>query len=232
MNFAKISESTIFYWTPPTAASKLKVGLSPSKKNCVICFIEIPLKMMKNGYYFILKALFVLEIFKFLSRRFGQVGKMAKIRNVRLTSKFMTSQLGLQTIAIHILPNISQSKGNQAMKFGQLIEYNKRNIFLQKLCKKWCQETSSRPLSIFKKSLTWGESKWPAVKFQYISIAVNLSYNKNKLYKILDYWSRDMPNFGFSEKGLGLLSPPHFVHDFSRKMFLMLHSINWPNFIV
>ena len=47
----------------------------------------------------------------------------------------MTSQPGLQTIAIHILPNISQSKGNQTMKFGQLIEYNKRNIFLQKLWK-------------------------------------------------------------------------------------------------
>ena len=43
----------------------------------------------------------------------------------------MTSQPGLQTVAIHILPNISQSKGNQTMKFGQLIEYKKRNIFLQ-----------------------------------------------------------------------------------------------------
>ena len=48
----------------------------------------------------------------------------------------MTSQPGLQTIAIHILPNILQSKGNQAMKLGQLIEYNQRNIFLQKLCEK------------------------------------------------------------------------------------------------
>ena len=45
----------------------------------------------------------------------------------------MTSQPGLQTVAIHILPNISQSKGNQTIKFGQLIEYKKRNIFLQKL---------------------------------------------------------------------------------------------------
>ena len=42
----------------------------------------------------------------------------------------MTSQSGLQTIAIHIMLNISQSKGNQTMKFGQLIVYNKRNIFL------------------------------------------------------------------------------------------------------
>ena len=36
----------------------------------------------------------------------------------------MTSQPCYQTIIIHILPNISRNKGNQAMKFGQLIEYN------------------------------------------------------------------------------------------------------------
>ena len=48
----------------------------------------------------------------------------------------MTSQPGLQAIAIHVFPTISRSKGNQTMKFGQLIEYNKRNIFLQKLCEK------------------------------------------------------------------------------------------------
>ena len=48
----------------------------------------------------------------------------------------MTSQSGLQTVAILILPNISQSKGNQEVKFGQLIEYNKRNIYLQILWRK------------------------------------------------------------------------------------------------
>ena len=42
----------------------------------------------------------------------------------------MTSQPDKQLIAIQILPNISRSKINQAMKFGQLIEYNKRNLFL------------------------------------------------------------------------------------------------------
>ena len=40
----------------------------------------------------------------------------------------MTLQPGLQTIAIQIMPNISQSKGNQTMKFCQLI----RGIFLLK----------------------------------------------------------------------------------------------------
>ena len=47
----------------------------------------------------------------------------------------MTSQPGLQIIAIHLFPNISQSKGNQTIKYDQLIEYNKK-YFLQKLCKK------------------------------------------------------------------------------------------------
>ena len=42
------------------------------------------------------------------------------------------SQPGKQTIAIRILPNTSGSKGNQTMKFGLLIEYNRRNIFHEK----------------------------------------------------------------------------------------------------
>ena len=44
-----------------------KVGLSTSKKVVFICFNESPLKVMKNAYYFMLKAPFVLDIFTFLS---------------------------------------------------------------------------------------------------------------------------------------------------------------------
>ena len=44
----------------------------------------------------------------------------------------MTSQLGKQTIAIRTLSNISRSKGSKTIKFGQLIEYNIRNIFPEK----------------------------------------------------------------------------------------------------
>ena len=58
--------------------------------------------------------------------------KSGLIRKIRLISKFMTSKSGKQIIVIHILPNISRRKGNQTMKFGQLIEYNMRNIFLEK----------------------------------------------------------------------------------------------------
>ena len=49
-----------------------------------------------------------------------------------------------------MLPNISRSKGNQAMKFGQLIEYNTRNIFVEKSYTKCAAETILKPL--FKKS--------------------------------------------------------------------------------
>ena len=44
----------------------------------------------------------------------------------------MTSQPGKQATAIHILPNISKSKRNQTIKFGQLIDYNMRNNFIEK----------------------------------------------------------------------------------------------------
>ena len=47
----------------------------------------------------------------------------------------MTSQPGKQTIAIHILPNISRSKGNQTVKCGQ------QNIFFEKLHTKWGGKT-------------------------------------------------------------------------------------------
>ena len=43
--------------------------------------------------------------------------------------------------------NISRSKGNQVMKFGQSIEYDKRNIFLQKLFEKSGKKTSWTPVN-------------------------------------------------------------------------------------
>ena len=53
----------------------------------------------------------------------------------------MTSQTSKQTITIHVLPDILRSKGNQTMKFCQLIEYNKRNTFLEKSYIKCNDET-------------------------------------------------------------------------------------------
>ena len=45
------------------------------------------------------------------------------------------------------MPNISRSKGNQTVKFGQLIVCNMRNIFLGKSYTKCGWETSPRAFS-------------------------------------------------------------------------------------
>ena len=59
----------------------------------------------------------------------------------------MTLQPGKETIAIHLLPNISRTKGNHTVKFGPLIEYNMRNIFLEASYTKCFGETIRRPFS-------------------------------------------------------------------------------------
>ena len=53
------------------------------------------------------------------------------------------------------LPNISQSKDNQTMKFGQFIEYSMRNNFLQKSCIKWGRKTIPSPLMVFQESFSY-----------------------------------------------------------------------------
>ena len=58
----------------------------------------------------------------------------------------MTSQPRKQTIAIHILANISRSKGSQTIKFDQLIEYNTRNF--EKSSTKFNGETIPAPFLI------------------------------------------------------------------------------------
>ena len=59
--------------------------------------------------------------------------KNGLIKKIRLISKFITSQPGQQTIKMHKLSNISRIKGNQTIKFSQLIEYDLKNIFVEKL---------------------------------------------------------------------------------------------------
>ena len=63
-------------------------------------------------------------------------------------------------------------------------------------------------------------------------VSIHFDSPQNKLHKTLDYWSGDMVNFDFLENCLGIVSPPHFAYDFSKKNVQMLCSINWPSFIV
>ena len=65
-----------------------KGGFSGLKK---ILGTESPLKKMKNAFYFTLKLLFILKIFKF---DFLVMYKNALIRKKRLILRFMTAQPG------------------------------------------------------------------------------------------------------------------------------------------
>ena len=129
-----------------------------------------------------------------------------------------------------ILTNISRSKGNQTMKFGQLIECNMRNIFIKKSYTKSGGETSPRHFAEKLKlslSLTQ-ESK----------VLCSLFLLNAKLRVIEIYWNKSADHlllpirlFQKINRGLELVSLPHFLDNFWRKIFL-LYSINWPSFIV
>ena len=72
-------------------------------------------------------------------------------KKLKLILEFIASQPRKQTITIHILSNI---KINQTLKFGQLIEYSTRNIFLEKSYIKYGGKTIFRPLSKSKLSIS------------------------------------------------------------------------------
>ena len=65
----------------------------------------------------------------------------------------MTSQPGYQRIATHILLNISQTKGNQTMKFDQLIELPKRIIVFKNYAENEAGKRVPDHFLFFKKAL-------------------------------------------------------------------------------
>ena len=73
--------------------------------------------MMINAFYFMLKVLFVLKMFTILSCLHGYADKPLN-RKVKFNFKIYDV-----TDWKHILLNISRSKGNQTIKFGQLKLY-------------------------------------------------------------------------------------------------------------
>ena len=80
----------------------------------------------------------------------------------------MIPKLVQQTIAIHILPNISRKEDNQTITFGQLIEDNIRKISVEKSFRKCDGETVTRTIS--KKN-----------KLRYISGSIVESFKKFRL---------------------------------------------------
>ena len=127
------------------------------------------------------------------------------------------------------MPNILRSKGNQTIKLGQLIECN---IFLEKLCPIRGEETSPRPFS--------EKLKFTISLDQWSKVLNSLFLLHGKLWAIEIYWNEAadhllLPHIKLFEKmkrGLELISLSHFPPNFWTKIFPLLYSINWPNFIV
>ena len=88
------------------------------------------------------------------------------------------SQTGIQSITINTSSNISRSKVNQIVKFGQLIEYNKKNTFLQQSCRKCCKETNYRPPIVFQKALF--EVKAIDLQFNFNIFGQSLTWHATK----------------------------------------------------
>ena len=84
---------------------------------------------MKNTFYFSLKNLSFLRNLNICPNFFVHLGKSLDKKMVDF--EIMNLKSEKQTVAIHILSNISKRKGNQTTKFGQLIQYNVGDFFIK-----------------------------------------------------------------------------------------------------
>ena len=85
------------------------------------------------------------------------------------------------------MPNISGRKDNQTIKFGQLVEYYKRNIFVKYHAENEAGRLVPELFLFFKKVLFEVKASDLQLGFNIlVSIALNLACNKSKLCKALD----------------------------------------------
>ena len=132
------------------------------------------------------------------------------------------------------MPNILRRKGNQIIKFGQLIDYNMRNIFLEKSYTKYGGKTSPRSFS--------EKLKLCISLDQYSNVLYSLFLLHTKLRAIEIYWSKAADHFPLphlklfktkkTKNSLELVSLHYFLHNFWRKIFFLIYFINWSAFIV
>ena len=128
----------------------LKVAPSPSKKNL---FNLLQWHYFKNDgkcFLFHGKNSFC-SWNKFLSWLFGLVEKRLD-KKAMVNFKIYDITNWTTNNCNTYLPNVSKSKSNQTMKFGQLMEYDMINIFLEDSYSKCDEEGSSRPFDKKSKS--------------------------------------------------------------------------------
>ena len=125
-------------------------------------------------------------------------------KKAKVNFNIYRSQTGKQLTTMNILPNISWGKCSQTVKFGQLIEYNVRNIFPEKSYKKF-GETSCRPFP----------------KTSNLGISLDQQFEdwdyKRMLSRCWPLAFAHIKHFQKIKRALELVS---FLHDFWRKIIL------------
>ena len=124
------------------------------------------------------------------------------------------------------MPDISRSKGNQTIKFGQSIEFNTSNTFVEKSYTRCGRETIPKHFSNkLKLSLSLYQLFYSFIQFVFTVRSDKCYWNIVKpshrpLTFILPYF--------FKKQRLELVSLPHFLRDFWSKIIFLLYFINWP----
>ena len=170
--------------------------------------------MLKNTFYFMLKALFVLEIFTYLSWLFGYVEKgldKKAIVNFKIYDVTDWTTNNYNTLIAQYL----KKQSNQTVKFGQLIECNIYNIyiFLEKSYTNCGGEASPRIFyKISKLNYLWINSlKCYTVCLSCISRSWSTKKLKPRCWPLADHL-------------------PHFLHDFWRNFINA--QISLPNYFL
>ena len=120
-----------------------KLELPPFEKVVFTFFNESPLKMKESNSYFELKSLFILEIFTFLSWRFGCVEKWLD-KKTMVNFKIYGVTDCTRNITIYILSNTSRLKDNQKMKPEMNI--TREIYFFKKMMQKFWWRSYSQTL--------------------------------------------------------------------------------------
>ena len=115
---------------------------------------ESPLKMMNAVFYFPSKAFFVLQIFKSLFWRFGNVSKRLYWKDIyiyiyKVNFKFYVVTTWLTNSNTHTAQYLEKKRqsDNEIWSVNKTRVCNTRNIFLEKSCLNCSGETSPRPFS-------------------------------------------------------------------------------------
>ena len=100
------------------------------------------------------------------------------------------------------------------MRFGQFIENNKRNIFLQKSYRKWGSKASSKPLLVSWKSFVCSlVSKYIDSPQLGIQQKQTVEVFRLLIQRYFQFWF-------FLKKDLGIVSPQHLCIIFQEKCYL------------